>query len=150
MCHFIVKEGIVLGHKVSKRGLEVDHDKLKVIEKLHPPISIKGFHCFLGHAGFFQRFIKYFSKIARPTCSLLEKEMKFLFHENCMQAFAVLKNKLIEAPIITSPNWELPFELMIDASDVAIEALLGQRKGMVFHSIYYARRTFVEPTLITR
>jgi len=96
---------------------------------------------FLGHAGFYRRFIKDFSKIARPMCSLLEKEMKFGFDEQCMQAFEALKKQLIEAPILTSPNWELPFELICDASDVAVGAVLGQRKEKVFHSIYYASKT---------
>lgn len=78
--------------------------------------------------------------IVRPMYSLLEKKMKFVFDEKCMQSFAVLKNKLIEALILTSPNWELPFELICDAGDVAMGAVLGQRKGNVFHSIYYASK----------
>ena len=85
----------MLGNNVSKRGLEVNHNKVEVIEKLPPPISVKGVQCFLGHVGFYKRFINDFSKIARPMCSLLEKEMKYLFDENCMQALAVLKKKLI-------------------------------------------------------
>ncbi|XP_049381162.1 uncharacterized protein LOC125845657 [Solanum stenotomum] len=82
-----VKEWIVLGHKVSKRGLEVDRAKVEVIEKLPLPISVKGVRSFLGHVGFYRRFIKDFFKIAKPMCSLLEKEMKFVFDEQCMGLF---------------------------------------------------------------
>ncbi len=81
----------MLGHKVSKSGLEVDKAKVEVIEKLPPPISVKCVHSFLGHAGFYRRFIKDFSKIARPMCSLLEKEVKFDFDELCFIAFEMLK-----------------------------------------------------------
>ncbi|XP_055812065.1 uncharacterized protein LOC129881982 [Solanum dulcamara] len=140
-CHFLVKEGIVLGHKVSKDGLEVDKAKIEVIEKLSPPISVKGVRSFLGHAGFYRRFIKDFSKIAKPMCGLLEKEVKFVFDDECLQAFELLKKKLIEAPILLAPNWELPFVLMCDASDTAVGAVLGQRKEKIFHSIYYASKT---------
>jgi hypothetical protein len=59
-CHFMVREGIVLGHKISEEGLEVD----KVIEQLPPPTNVKGIHSFLGHAGFYRRFIHNFSQIA--------------------------------------------------------------------------------------
>jgi len=140
-CHFLVREGIVLGHKVSKSGLEADKAKVEVIEKLPPSISVKGVRSFLGHAGFYRRFIKDFYKIARPMCSLLEKEVKFDFDERCLKAFEMLKRNLIEAPILIAPDWGLPFELMCDASDVAVGAVLGQRKYKVFHSIYYVSKT---------
>ena len=69
-CHFMVREGIVLGHKISARGIEVDIAKVEVIEKLPPPISVKGIRSFLGHVGFYRRFIKDFSKIAKPLSNL--------------------------------------------------------------------------------
>ena len=62
-CHFMVQEGIVLGHRISARRIEVDKAKIKAIEKLPPPSSVKGIRSFLGHAGFYRRFIKYFSRI---------------------------------------------------------------------------------------
>lgn len=76
-CHFMVKEVIMLGHHVSKKGIEVDQYKVEVIEKSPPPISVKGVRCFLWHASFYRIFIKDFSKIAHPLCKLLEKECKF-------------------------------------------------------------------------
>ena len=70
-CHFMVKEGIVLGDRISEKGVEVDRAKVEVIERLPLPISVKGVRIFLGHAGFYRRFIKDFSKIAHPLCKLL-------------------------------------------------------------------------------
>ncbi|GJW06247.1 reverse transcriptase domain-containing protein [Tanacetum coccineum] len=112
-CHFMVKEGIVLGHKVSGAGLEVDKAKINVISKLLPPTNIKGVRSFLGHAGFYRRFIKDFSKIARPITKLLEKDTPFEFNDECQKAFDTLKEKLTCAPVIVSPNWNLPFELCV-------------------------------------
>nr|GEU33088.1 DNA-directed DNA polymerase [Tanacetum cinerariifolium] len=94
-CHFMVKEGIVLGYKISKNGLEVDQD---------------------------------FSKIARPMTRLLEKETPFVFFKDCIDAFETLKKKLIEASILVAPDWNLPFELICDASDFAIGVVLGQQE----------------------
>ncbi|XP_069143507.1 uncharacterized protein [Solanum lycopersicum] len=96
--------GIVLGHNVSKNGLEVDKAKIEVIEKLPPPVSVKGVRSFLGHAGFYRRFIKDFCKIAKPMCNLLEKEVKFKFDKNYLESFEVLKQKMIEAPILVASN----------------------------------------------
>ena len=70
-CHFFVSEGIMLGHKVYKSGLEVDKAKVEVIEKFPPPICLKGVRSFLGHAAFYRRLIKGFPKIARPLCRIL-------------------------------------------------------------------------------
>ncbi|CAM8990149.1 unnamed protein product [Rhodiola kirilowii] len=108
-CHFMVQEGIVLGHLVSKRGVEVDKAKIQVIEQLPPPKNQKGIRSFLGHAG-------------------------------CLEAFEKLKKNLVSAPIVQAPNWDLPFELMCDASDYAIGAVLGQRVEKKLHVIYYVSK----------
>ncbi|GJZ78900.1 reverse transcriptase domain-containing protein, partial [Tanacetum coccineum] len=142
--HFMVKEGIVLGHKISKSGLEVDRAKVEVIAKLPHPTTVKGVRSFLGHAGFYRRFIQDFSKIARPMTHLLEKETPFFFSEECIDSFNTLKRKLTEAPILIAPDWDLPFELMCDASDFAIGAVLGQRKNKHFQPIHYASKTMNE------
>ncbi|GKA06705.1 reverse transcriptase domain-containing protein [Tanacetum coccineum] len=98
--HFMVKEGIVLGHKILKKGIEVDKAKIDVIAKLPHPTTVKGIRSFLGHAGFYHRFIKDFSKISRPMTHLLKKNTPFIFSEECIQAFQPLKKKLTEAPIL--------------------------------------------------
>ncbi|GJR79495.1 reverse transcriptase domain-containing protein [Tanacetum coccineum] len=143
-CHFMVKEGIVLGHKISKSGIEVDKAKVDVIAKLPHPTSVKGVRSFLGHAGFYRRFIQDFSKIARPMTHLLEKETPFVFSKECIEAFNILKKKLTEAPILVAPDWDLPFEIMCDASDYAVGAVLGQRKTKHFQPIHYASKTMMD------
>nr|GFA17569.1 reverse transcriptase domain-containing protein [Tanacetum cinerariifolium] len=139
--HFMVKEGIVLGHKISKKGIEVDKEKIEVISKLPHPTTVKGIRSFLGHAGFYRRFIKDFSKISRPMTYLLAKNSPFIFLNKCIQAFRTLKEKLTEAPILIAPNWDQPFELMCDASDYAVGAVLGQRAEKHFRPIQYASKT---------
>ncbi|KAI3697806.1 hypothetical protein L6452_30903 [Arctium lappa] len=127
-CHFMVKERIVLGHLISKRGVEVDKAKLEAIEKLLEPTTIKGIRSFLGHAGFYRRFIKDFSKISKPLCILLQHDHKFEFTKECRTAFHILKKALVTAPVVVAPDWEKPFEIMCDASDWAVGVVLGQRK----------------------
>ncbi|GJR07780.1 reverse transcriptase domain-containing protein [Tanacetum coccineum] len=109
----MVKEGILLGYKISKSGIE--------------------------------KFIKDFSKIARPMTQLLMKDAKFVFSNECMQAFNVLKDKLTPTAVIVALNWNLDFKLMCDASDYAVGAVLGQRIDKKFHPIYYASKTIVIP-----
>nr|GEW97642.1 reverse transcriptase domain-containing protein [Tanacetum cinerariifolium] len=142
--HFMVKEGIVLDHKISKQGIEVDKAKVDVITKLPHPKTVKGIRSFLGHAGFYLRFIKDFSKIARPMTRLLEKDTPFIFSQECVEAFQTLKRKLTEAPILIAPDWDMPFELMYDASDYAIGAVLGQCQDKHFRPIHYACKTMTE------
>ena len=136
----MVQEGTVLGHKISKKGIKVDKAKLDVIDKLPPPVNVKGIRSFLGHAGFYRRFIKDFSKIAKPLRYLSNKEAVFVFNEECLEAFNTLKAKLVSAPMITSPDWGQEFELMCDASDYVVGVVLRQRKGRMFHTIYYASK----------
>ncbi|GJS68750.1 reverse transcriptase domain-containing protein [Tanacetum coccineum] len=134
----------VSGHKISKSGIEVDREKVDVIAKLPHPTTVKGVRSFLGHAGFYRRFIQDFSKIARPMTHLLKKETPFVFSKDCIDAFETLKKKLTEAPILVVPDWNLPFELMCDASDFTIGAVLGQRKTKHFQPIHYAIKTMTE------
>ena len=103
-CHFMVWEGVVLGHKISEKGIEVDRANIEVIEQLSPPTNVKGICSFLGHAGFYRRFVKNFSQIARPLTTLLAKEAPFFFNEECLQAFHTLKKTLISTPIIQPPD----------------------------------------------
>nr|GEV34718.1 reverse transcriptase domain-containing protein [Tanacetum cinerariifolium] len=126
------------------KRLEVDRAKVDVIAKLPHPTTVKGVRRVVGHAGFYRRFIQDFSKIARPMTHLLKKETPFVFSKDCIDAFEILKKKLTEAPILVFPNWNLPFELMCDASDFAIGAVLGQRKTKNFQPIHYASKIMIE------
>lgn len=107
-CHFIVKEGIVLEHKTSVDGIEVDQGKIQVIEKLSHPISVNVVRRFLSHVGLCRTFVKVFSKISIPVCKLLEKENTFVFNNACLNAFKRLKEKLVSAPTIIALDWN-PF-----------------------------------------
>ncbi|KAL1199579.1 putative mitochondrial protein [Cardamine amara subsp. amara] len=109
-CHFMVRDGIVLGHRVSEAGIEVDCAKIEVMMSLQPPNCVKGVRSFLGHAGFYRRFIKDFSKIARPLTSLLCKDAKFEFTPDYLAAFEHIKKPLISTPVVQPPDWDLPFE----------------------------------------
>ena len=121
----MVQQGVVLGHIISNRGIEVDKAKVEVIAKLPPPTNVKGVRSFLEHASFYKRFVQNFSKIAQPLTKLLAKDTPFVFSNDCFLAFEQLKQELTSAPIIQAPDWNLPFELMCDASDFALGAVLG-------------------------
>nr|GFB16095.1 DNA-directed DNA polymerase [Tanacetum cinerariifolium] len=124
--------------------IEVDKAKINVIAKLPHLTTVKGVQSFLGHAGFYLQFILDFSKISRPMTHFLKKDTPFVFSEDCIQAFQTLKKKLTEAPILIAANWDLPFELMCDASDFAIGAALGQRHEKHFWPIHYASKTLTD------
>ncbi|CAL9018998.1 unnamed protein product [Prunus brigantina] len=93
-CQFMVKRGVVLGHVISSKGIEVDKAKIDIISNMAAPASVKGVRSFLGHAGFYRRFIKDFSKITRPLCNLLAKDVVFHFDKDCVNAFNILKREL--------------------------------------------------------
>ena len=89
--HFMVREGIVLRHRISERGIKVDWAKIEIIEKLPLPTSLKGIRSFLGHTGFYRRFIQDFSKVSKPLSSLLMQGVLFEFNDSCTKAFELLK-----------------------------------------------------------
>nr|GEW53578.1 reverse transcriptase domain-containing protein [Tanacetum cinerariifolium] len=136
--HFMVKEGIVFGHKIFKNGNKVDKAKVDVITKLPHPITVKGVRSFLGYAGFYRRFIQDFFKISRPMTHLLEKNTPFIFSEDCIKD---VKEKTHGSSNLDCPKLDLPFELMCDASDFARGAVLGQRHEKHFKPIHYASKT---------
>nr|GEV26798.1 DNA-directed DNA polymerase [Tanacetum cinerariifolium] len=138
---FAYRQGIVLGHKISKSEIKVDRAKFDVIAILTPRTSVKGIRSFLGHNGFYRQFIQDFSKIAQPVAHLLEKETLFLFSTECREAFKSFKEKLTESLILVAPDWDLPFEIMCDASNFAVGAVLGQRKTKHFQPIHYESKT---------
>ncbi|XP_042394223.1 uncharacterized protein LOC121985044 [Zingiber officinale] len=140
-CHFMVEHGIVLGHIVSRKGIEVDPAKVSAISSLSYPACVREVRAFLGHAGFYRRFIRDFSKIALPLSQLLQKDVLFDFDQRCREGFDRLKEALTLAPIIRPPDWSLPFELMCDASDYAVGAVLAQRVDGAPHVICYASKT---------
>ncbi|KAF8116134.1 hypothetical protein N665_0021s0024 [Sinapis alba] len=113
-CHFMVIDGIVLGHKISEQGIEVDKAKIEVMMGLQLPILVKGIRSFVGHAGFYQE----------------------VQHKDCLDASHTIKGALVSIPIVQPPDWDLPFEILTDACDYAVGAVLGQRKDKKLHMIY--------------
>ena len=116
--------GNYTGAYYFKKGIEVDKTKIYLISKLPSPTNVKTVRQFLGHAGFYRRFIVDFSKTAKPLYKLLEKDAKFIWDADFQKSFEELKVFLTTAPIVRAPNWQLPFEVMCDASDLAIGAVL--------------------------
>jgi hypothetical protein len=106
-------------------------------------MNIKGIRSFLGHAGFYRRFIKDFSQIARPLTNLLAKDAPFEFTNECLITFHTLKKALISVPIIQLPDWSLQFEIRCDASDYAVGAILGQTKDKKHHATAYASKMLI-------
>ncbi|KAK1644274.1 hypothetical protein QYE76_062079 [Lolium multiflorum] len=127
--------------ETNLRGIEVDRAKVEAIEKMPYPRDVKGIRSVLGHAGFYRRFIKDFSKISKPLTNLLQKDVPFVFDDDCKEAFETLKKALTTAPIVEPPDWNLPFEIMCDASDFAVGAVLGQRVDKKLNVIHYASKT---------
>ena len=125
----------------------MDRAKIEVIAKLFMPKCVKDIRSFLGHAGFYRRFIKDFSKITRPLTNLLAKDVSFTFDAECMNSWEKLKSELNSALIISTPDWSKPFKIMCDASDFAIGAVLGQRIDNKQHVIYYSSRTLNDAQL---
>ena len=134
----------MLGHIISNKGIEVDKAKIELISKLPSPTNVKTVRQFLGHAGFYRRFIKDFSKIGKPLYKLLEKDAKFVWDEDCQKSFEVLKAYFTTSPIARAPNWKLPFEVMCDARDLAIGVVLEQREKGKPYVVYYASKTLNE------
>ena len=102
-CHFMVNQGIVLGHIISNKEIEVDKAKIELISKLPSPTNVKTARQFLRHASFYRRFIKDFSKIFKPLYKLLEKDSKFAWDDECQRSFEELKAYLTIAPIVRAP-----------------------------------------------
>jgi len=124
-CHFMVTHGIVLGHVISHNKIEVDKAQTDLIVNLSPLTSVKAIRSFLGHADFYRRFIRDFSRIVKPLTNLLAKDVPFHFSNECHVAFIKLKEALTSALVLHPPIWGDPFELMSDASDYAVGVVLG-------------------------
>ena len=140
----MVNQGIVLGHIIFERGIEVNKSKVELISKFPSPTNVKTVRKFLGHAGFYRRFIRDFSKIAKPLYKILEKDAKFEWDTECQERFKELMVYLSTTPILRAPEWHLPFEVMCDVSDLAVGAVLGQRVEGKPYVVYYASKMLNE------
>ena len=125
-CIFATPIGILLGHIVCKEGIKVDIAKIKVIVDLKAPVNAKQIRIFLGHIGYYRKFIRQYSDIAYPLEELLRAKIPYIWTNECQQAFEILKRKLVEAPILKFPDWSRKFHVHIDASALAVGAILAQ------------------------
>ena len=146
-CQFVVPYGKLLGHRVSKRGMYTDPDKVSKIVNLPIPTTITQVRGFLGHVSYYRRFIQNYAQLASPLTALLKKlevGTSPIWTPECDEAFIKLKEKLVLAPILVSPNWSEPFHVYVDASNVAMGCILSQKdKNNKDHPIYYASRQFI-------
>jgi len=136
-CEFLMTEGTVLGHSISQQGLQVDPNKVDIIQRVPPPQKQRDVRSFLGLAEYYRRFIKDFSKLASPLFGLLAKDSEFIWSKSCQEALDILKDKVTTAPILRSPNWAFPFHIHADASHRAIGAVLGYIDEKLPYAIYF-------------
>ena len=140
----MVRERVVLKHLVMGKGLEADKAKIEVIQNLPLLATLRDLWSFLGHVGFYRKFIRDFAKVSKPLTTLICKDKDFFIDKEGERAFEMLKLALIEIPILQSPNCDLPFEIMCDASDYAVGAVLGQRIEKKPTAIWYVSKTLAE------
>eukprot|EP00253_Pinus_taeda_P022346 PITA_22346 len=141
------EKGIVLGHFISFQGIQVDPSKVQVIQTLPIPKIQTDVRSFLGHAGYYRRFINFFSKIASPLFVLLMKNVEFKWTDLCQKAFDELKHHLSTTPILRGPYWALPFHISSDALDTAIRAVLGQEENHLPYVIYFISKNMTPAKL---
>ena len=125
-CHFMDNQGIVLGHIISNKGIEVNKGKIELISKLPSPTNVKTVRQFLKHAGFYRRFIKDFSKTAKPFYKLLEKDAKFMWDEDCQKSFKELKAYLTIAPIMRALTGSYLSRLCVMQATSPLEQFSGR------------------------
>lgn len=139
-CQFLRKETIYLGHVITEDGIKPDPSKLDVVKNYPVPKKAKDLQSFLGLAGYYRKFIKNFSYIARPLTQLLKKDAEFRWTDQEQEAFQILKEKLTSAPLLQYPDFSKPFTLTTDASGKAIGAILSQQQQAKDLPIAYASR----------
>jgi len=133
----MLKVGMVLGHLISDKGIQVDAAKIEIILSLPIPKTQMEVRGFLGHAGYCRRFIENFSRRNTPLFRILARDSEFSSSTNCQQPFETLKGKLVQAPILRGPNWSLAIHISSDASDTTIGTTLGQEEDKQSYAIYF-------------
>lgn len=140
-CIFCSPFGILLGHIVCKQGLIVDPTKISVIVNLPPPTSMRQLRATLGHTRYFKRFIKGYAQLTTLMEKLLKKDIKFIWTEECQCSLDILKEKMVTAPILVFPDWSKEFHVHVDASSIALGALLAEQgEGEIDHPITFSSK----------
>ena len=133
-CEFWLYKVAFLGHFVSKDGVEVDPAKIEAVKEWPTPKNVSDIRSFLGLAGYYRRFVKDFSKIAKPMTSLMRKDCKFVWTEKCEAAFQTLKEKLTTAPILTLPDGSGSYDVYSDASKNGLGCVLMQNGKVIAYA----------------
>ncbi len=145
-CRFGRRKVIFLGHEVSDQGVRPNPAKVEAIQKMLPPTDIKGLRRFLGMTSYYRRFIQNYATIAEPLNRILQKGALYKWNDACQAAFEALKSKLMTAPILVFPDFNQPFQLITDASDFGLGAVLAQKdKEGLERVVAYASRTLQKP-----
>jgi hypothetical protein len=140
-CEFWLTEVAFLRHVISTRGISVDPSKVKDVLNWMPPTNASEIRCFLGLAGYYRRFIKHFSKIAKPMTRLLEKNKDFDWTEECQVSFEELRKRLTSAPVLILPDITKKFDIYCDAPRQGLGCVMMQDGQVVS---YFG--TSVDPT----
>ncbi|MES9904503.1 MAG: reverse transcriptase domain-containing protein [Sedimenticola sp.] len=145
-CHFAAKEVTYLGHKITDKGIKIDPANTAPISTFPQPKTVKNVRSFLGMSNYYRKFIHNYSRIAAPLNALLKKDVVFAWTDECQVSFDTLKHLLTSSPVLAFPNFETPFTLAVDASDVSIGYVLGQldESGRE-HPVAYGGRSLHEP-----
>jgi hypothetical protein len=143
-CIFSAPFGILLGHVVCKQGLLVDPAKIVVIVNLPPPKSVHQLKSTLGHTGYYKKFIRGYAQITAPMEKLLKKDIKYQWNDECQKSLDILKEKMVTAPILVFPDWSKEFHVHVDASAIALGAVLTQPgEGDIDHPIAFCKQEVV-------
>lgn len=143
-CHFCKPELRYLGYVVDKNGLRVDPEKVQAILKIPTPTSVKEVRSFIGMASWYRRFVPHFSSVIAPLCNLLRKRNKWTWTSECDQAFKIVKENLITAPLLHSPDFTKPFIVQTDASAFGLGAVLSQQFSDGERVICYLSRSLTK------
>jgi hypothetical protein len=133
-CEFWISEVLLLGHILNREGLAVDPKKVATILDWKALKDVGGIKSFIGMAGYYQRFIEGFFKIARPMTTLLAKKVEFKWTPACQESFETLKKKLTTSPVLILPDVHKPFSVYCDASYTGLGCVLMQEGRVVAYS----------------
>jgi len=143
-CCFAVKSIVFLGHVVSENGTRLDPDKIEAVLHFPQPRMVTNISSFLGLTGYYRKYIKGYARLVVPLFELTRKDVDFLWDAGCQQAFQALRTALVEAPILTRPDFKRSFCLDVDWSPKGVGAILSQREGKLEKVVAYASKSLTE------
>jgi hypothetical protein len=143
-CCFAKKAITFLGHMVNKEGIQPDPGKIQAVLHFPPPRNVTNVRSFLGLTGYYRKYVKGYSTVAGPLFALTRKDVAFVWDVNCEQAYHTLKTALVNAPILTRPDFKRTFWLDVDWSPKGVGAILSQKDGKFERVVAYASKSLTE------